>query len=311
MLVPATSLMLTACPAPEQAPQTEQPNPNDFELPYEHTMTPNAEGLFKAPSTVPGSNPTEVIEINDNIPYFSSEDITTDAIYHFNSALDELGRVGEANAIIGTDSLPDTDRSSISNYEPTGWQQARYSTIGSGGWLYNRSHLIAYQLTGNDDFENLMTGTRWFNEEMIAFENFVAFYIEETENHVRYRVTPIFEGDNLLASGTYMEAFSIEDNGEGVMFNIYIPNVQEQVLINYETGESIGQEGPVQDQELPNFNQTEEKPLIKGNINSKGEKIYHKPGDPHYDRTQIDEEKGERYFYTEEEAKQAGWRSVK
>lgn len=104
------------------------------------------------------------------------------------------------------------ERGDIGHIEPSGWNQARYAGIGSGGWLFNRSHLIGHQMTGNDEPVNLMTGTRWFNMRMLEYENFVANYVETTENHVRYRVTPVFEGDNLVASGAYMEGFSIEDN---------------------------------------------------------------------------------------------------
>lgn len=274
-------------------------------------LEPNTEGTFSAPSTPPAGTVTETIEINENVPYFSDEDLTLVEPNHQNAEFDGLGRVGVANALIGTESMPSEERGSISHIEPTGWNQARYANIGSGGWLYNRSHLIAHQLTGVDEPENLMTGTRWFNEEMIDFENFIAFYIEETDNHVRFRVSPIFEDDNLLASGAYMEGFSIEDNGDGLMFNIYIPNIQEGVNIDYQTGESIGMEGPAEEGELHQFEEegeSDDEPLIKGNINSSGEKIYHKPGDAHYDRTIIDESQGERYFQSEEEAQEAGWR---
>ena len=153
--------------------------------------------------------------------------------------------------------MPTTERGDISDIKPTGWQQAKYANV-SGGWLYNRSHLIGHQLTGEDaNARNLMTGTRWFNVEgMLPFENFVANYIEQTENHVRYRITPAFEGDNLLASGVYMEGFSIEDNGATIQFNIYVPNIQPHVEINYADGSSVGPEGPTQDESLPNLNQS-------------------------------------------------------
>lgn len=285
---------------------------------FEHRLLPNDQGLFEDPSIPPFPFPDEVIEINDNIPFFSSDDITMTETYHLNEPLDELGRVGTANALIGPESMPASDRSSISHFEPTGWNQARYATIGSGGWLYNRSHLIAYQLTGYDTYDNLMTGTRWFNEEMISFENFISFYIEEEENHVRFRVTPIFENDNLLSSGAYMEAFSIEDNGEGVMFNIYIPNKQDGIIIDYSDGSSTGAQGPTLEGEISEFqlpsqndSSDDNQGYIKGNINSSGEKIYHMPGDVHYERTQIDPTKGERYFKSEEEAEKAGWRRSK
>lgn len=179
------------------------------------------------------------VEVNDNVPLFTNEDISSTEAWEDYGPLDDLGRVTIANAVLGVELMPAEERGDISGVEPTGWKQEKFSVV-SGGWLYNRSHLIGHQLTGEDDnAENLMTGTRYFNTEgMLPFENFVANYIEETENHVRYRITPHFEGDNLLASGIYMEGFSIEDNGEGLSFHIYVPNIQPEVEINYATGES-------------------------------------------------------------------------
>lgn len=318
-LVLAPVIFLTACDLTQLNLLSETQESDLQTVSTEPLLSANDDGLYLAPNEVPNQPLDDSIEINDNVPYFSNADLVLTEPYHHNEPLDYLGRVGEANALIGPESMPAEDRSSISHLEPTGWNQARYANIGAGGWLYNRSHLIAYQLTGVDAFENLMTGTRWFNEEMIAYENFVAYYIEETDNHVRFRVTPIFLENNLLAHGAYMEGFSIEDNGEGLMFNIYIPNQQEGVLIDYQTGESRGMEGPVQDGDLPSFegdrqdetSDDTDQALIKGNINSSGEKIYHKPGDPHYERTVIDEEAGERWFKTEEEAQAAGWRPAK
>lgn len=196
----------------------------------------------------------EVSVVNDNVPHFSDEDLTSTETYHENGSFDSRGRVTAANALLGVEIMPAEQRGDIGNMEPTGWNQASYANIGSGGWLYNRSHLIGHQLTGNDEYENLMTGTRAFNMQMLEYENFVANYIETTENHVRYRVTPKFEGKNLLASGLYMEAFSIEDNGEDVMFNVYVPNVQPGVGINYADGSSIGPEGPAEDGEISPYN---------------------------------------------------------
>ena len=135
----------------------------------------------------------------------------------------------------------DEERQSISNVKPSGWQTAKYSGIVDGNYLYNRCHLIGYQLSGeNANEKNLITGTRYMNVEgMLPFENFVDDYIEEHEsNHVLYRVTPIFEGNNLVASGVQLEAFSIEDEGSGVCFNVYIYNVQPGIDIDYATGKS-------------------------------------------------------------------------
>ena len=310
-------LVATLCflPACQYLPELLDSNPDQASM----TLEPNEEGDFKAPSQVPDQAGEDVLVINDNIPYFSDQDITSLDPYHSNEDLDDLDRVGEANALIGLESLPSEARGEIGQFEPTGWDQARYANIGAGGWLYNRSHLIGYQLTGVDDFENLMTGTRWFNEAMADFENFVAFYIEEEDNHVRYRATPIFEEDNLLASGAYMEAFSIEDNGQGVMFNVYIPNIQEGVTIDYADGSSLGPAGPSQEGDLPNLNPSQEEARedhsepcpVKGNINSQGEKIYHTPDGRYYDQVDIDPASGEECFQNEAEAQEAGWRASK
>lgn len=192
---------------------------------------------------------------NDNIPYFSDQEIEQAEVYAEYGELDALGRVTEANAVLGQELMPDKEREDISGVKPTGWQQAKYANV-DGGWLYNRSHLIGFQLTGeNANPKNLMTGTRYFNVEgMLPFENYVANYIEETGNLVRYRITPVFEGNNLLASGVFMEALSIEDYGESLRMNVYIPNVQPGVEIDYATGDSVGQQGPNQNEELPDLN---------------------------------------------------------
>ncbi|QOQ80022.1 DNA/RNA non-specific endonuclease [Aerococcus urinaeequi] len=221
----------------------------------ESEIASQASAEFTKVRTVPAGQ--TYIEINNNIPYFTDADITSTEAYESYGELDSLGRVTAANAVLGIELMPTTERGDISDIKPTGWQQAKYANV-SGGWLYNRSHLIGHQLTGEDaNARNLMTGTRWFNTEgMLPFENFVANYIEQTENHVRYRITPAFEGDNLLASGVYMEGFSIEDNGATIQFNIYVPNIQPDVEINYADGSSVGPEGPTQDESLPNLNQS-------------------------------------------------------
>lgn len=186
------------------------------------------------------------VVINDHEPYFTDEDIMATQAYEDMADLDELGRVGPANAVLGQDLMPEEERGNISSIKPTGWQQAFYTNV-PGGALYHRSHLIGHQLTGNDGSQNIMTATQWLNQAaMLPVENFVAAYIESTDNHVRYRVTPVFEGANVLASGIYMEGFSIEDNGEGVQFHIYIPNRQPGVEINYADGSSRGPQGPLQ-----------------------------------------------------------------
>lgn len=223
---------------------------------------PNKSGktvASKKPVEVPSGS--EVVIINDNIPYFSNEDITSVEAYHENGELDSKGRVTTANAVLGVEIMPAEERGDISDHEPTGWMQRQYANVGSGDWLYNRSHLIGHQLTGNDDFANLMTGTRHFNETMLEYENFVANYVETTENHVRYRITPVFEGNNLLASGIYMEGFSVEDNGEGIMFNIYLPNIQPGVSLDYATGDSWS-DAPVVEEE-PVVEEVPEEPVVE------------------------------------------------
>ena len=189
-------------------------------------------------SDIPEYEEKIYIEINNNKPYFTEEDYTKESFEKY-SDLDDLGRCGVAFANISKEIMPKEgeERESISNVKPTGWIQEKYD----GEYLYNRCHLIGYQLSGENDNElNLITGTRYFNVEgMLPFENIVADYIEENqENHVLYRVTPVFEKDNLLAKGVEIEAYSVEDNGEGVCFNVFIYNVEPGININYATGES-------------------------------------------------------------------------
>lgn len=178
------------------------------------------------------------VELNNNIPYFSESEYTTTAFEKY-SELDYLGRCGVAYSNICKETMPPEgdERGSISSVKPTGWVQAEYD----GEYLYNRCHLIGYQLSDEDANEkNLITGTRYFNVDgMLPFENQIADYIDENENnHVLYRVTPIFEGENLVASGVTLEAYSVEDNGQGVCFNVYVYNVQPGIKIDYKTGES-------------------------------------------------------------------------
>lgn len=176
------------------------------------------------------------VTLNNNIPYFDEKDYTTES-FEIYSKLDDLGRCGVAYANICKEIMPTKERESISDVEPTGWEQAKYD----GEYLYNRCHLIGHQLAGEDANElNLITGTRYFNVSgMLPFENQVADYIKEnSKNHVLYRVTPVFKGSNLVASGVQMEAYSVEDNGVGVCFNVFVYNVQPNVDIDYATGKS-------------------------------------------------------------------------
>lgn len=176
--------------------------------------------------------------LNDNVPMFSEEDFVSKS-YETYSELDEQGKCGVAIANIGPDLMPTEERDSIGQVKPSGWQTVKYDNI-DGKYLYNRCHLIGFQLTGeNANERNLITGTRYMNVEgMLPFENMVADYVKETGNHVLYRVTPIFDGNNLVASGVQMEAMSVEDDGEGICFNVYVYNVQPGIEIDYATGNS-------------------------------------------------------------------------
>ena len=191
-----------------------------------------------AVDSVPEYSGSEYIIINNNVPEFRESDFTTESFEEY-SELDSLGRCGVAFANIGQDLMPTEERGSIGYIKPSGWQTVKYDIV-DGKYLYNRCHLIGYQLTGeNANPNNLITCTRNMNASvMVKFENDVADYIKETGNHVLYRVTPIFVGDNLLASGVQIEAESVEDKGEGIQFNVYIYNVQEGISIDYKTGES-------------------------------------------------------------------------
>lgn len=187
---------------------------------------------------VPAFSGAPYVEVDGNQPAFSEAERTAESFETY-SALDELGRCGPAFACIGQDLMPTQERESISQVRPTGWQNAEYDFV-DGGYLYNRCHLIGFQLTGeNANERNLITGTRYMNVEgMLPFENMVADYVKETGNHVLYRVTPVFEAEELVARGVQMEAWSVEDEGDGVCFNVYVYNNQPGVEIDYRTGES-------------------------------------------------------------------------
>ena len=204
------------------------------------------EGLLPRAPQAPSYTLEEVPEyagapyviLNDNIPDFPEEDMTASSFESY-SPLDALGRCGTAYANVGEDLMPTEERGSIGQVKPSGWHTVRYDCV-DGQYLYNRCHLIGYQLTGeNANEENLITGTRYMNVDgMLPFENLAADYIRETGNHVLYRVTPVFEDRDLVASGVQMEAWSVEDSGEGVCFNVYVYNVQPGIVIDYATGES-------------------------------------------------------------------------
>ena len=188
--------------------------------------------------SIPAYSGNPYVAVNENIPFFTDEELTTQSFETY-SELDGLGRCGVAYACIGQDLMPTENRESISEVTPSGWNNKEYDFV-DGGWLYNRCHLIGFQLTGeNANEKNLITGTRSMNVDgMLLFENMTADYIKETGNHVMYRVTPVFEGDELVPRGVLMEGKSVEDNGEGILFNVFVYNVQPGVEINYMTGDS-------------------------------------------------------------------------
>ena len=187
---------------------------------------------------IPAYSGEAFVILENNVPAFQEKDYVTES-YEFYDDLDAMNRCTYTMACIGPDLMPTEDRGNIGMVRPTGWVTAKYDFV-DGKYLYNRCHLIGFQLTGeNANERNLITGTRYMNVEgMLPFENMVADYIKETGNHVLYRVVPIFKGDNLVASGVTMEAWSVEDSGEGICFHVYVYNVQPGVEIDYATGES-------------------------------------------------------------------------
>lgn len=220
-------------------------------------------------SSIPAYSGDPYVVINNNEPGFTDADLTTTSFETY-SDLDSLGRCGVAYANIGTDLMPTEERGSIGQVKPSGWHTVKYDCV-DGKYLYNRCHLIGYQLTAeNANTKNLITGTRYLNVEgMLPFENMVADYIKETGNHVLYRVTPIFDGDNLVASGVLMEAKSVEDDGDGILFNVYCYNVQPGVSINYATGDSaldgtVATEAPSTEPETPTETEEPTTPVSSG-----------------------------------------------
>lgn len=203
----------------------------------------NLKGTFSKPtysiSNIPDYSGDDYIIINNNEPEFDDLAKTTNS-FEVYSELDELGRCGVAYANIGKDLMPTKDRESIRMIKPSGWKTVRYDIITDGLYLYNRCHLIAYQLTAeNANPKNLITCTRHMNADVMqSFEIKVGNYIRKTNNHVLYRSTPIYDYDNLVAKGVQLEAYSIEDNGKGIKFNVFIYNVQPGIEIDYKTGDS-------------------------------------------------------------------------
>ena len=233
-------LTLTGCEAQDLL-STERAD-SGSEVTAAYTMT-ESQITDQAPTAVsvldvPEFSGEPYVVLNGNEPDFTDEEKTTESYEHY-SDLDSLGRCGPAYANIGVDLMPTEKRESIGKVKPTGWQTAKYDNI-DGKYLYNRCHLIGFQLTGeNANEKNLITGTRYMNVEgMLPFENQVADYVASTGNHVLYRVTPAFVDTELVARGVEMEAYSVEDQGRGVCFHVYCYNVQPGVEIDYATGEN-------------------------------------------------------------------------
>lgn len=204
----------------------------------------SVEGVFHGASTFNSDGIGDyagelVVRVNDGIPFFTDSEKQTYTAFENYSPLDSLGRVGVATACVGQELMPTEDRGSISEVAPSGWHNESYDFV-DGGWVYNRCHLIGFQLTGeNANVQNLMTGTRTFNVDgMLPFENMVADHVKETGGHVMYRVTPVYDGNNLVAKGVLMEGWSCEDAGASICFCNFVYNVEPGVVIDYATGQN-------------------------------------------------------------------------
>lgn len=224
--------------ADEKVKETETVNPNERNKMSQADTSVNSVDLNQIPDF---DGETTFVAINNNVPTFSDEDKAKarSGSFEYYSELDSLGRVGVAYANLGKETMPQKGekRGAIGRVKPSGWQSLKFESV-DGKYLYNRSHLIGWQLSAeNDNEKNLATGTRFFNVDgMLPFENLVADYIKNTGNHVLYRVTPIFEGDELVMRGLQMEAYSVEDDGAGVSYNVFVYNAQPGIYIDYLTG---------------------------------------------------------------------------
>ncbi len=239
---------------------TEEASETSSQLPEESTISepselPEPEITLFSLTDVPAYTGSAAVEICNNVPGFTEEEYSATAFESY-SELDELGRCGVAYACVGEETMPTEERGAIGMVKPSGWHTVKYAIV-DGNYLYNRCHLIAYQLSGeNANTQNLITGTRYMNTEgMLPYEEQVADYIHSTGNHVLYRVTPVFEGDNLVASGVEMEAASLEDKGATLSFHVYCYNVQPGISIDYATGDSALEEGSTQETETSETSQ--------------------------------------------------------
>lgn len=211
-----------------------------YYLPVEPTITVQAATRTFSIKDVPKYDGEPSVQINKSKPYFTAREKSNTKAFESYHKLDKLGRCGVAYANICPEIMPTEERGAIGSVKPSGWHTVKYNGVVDGNYLYNRCHLIAYCLAAeNANKKNLITGTRYMNNEgMLPYETKVAQYVERTGNHVLYRVTPVFEGNNLLASGVLMEAYSVEDKGKGIQFCVYCYNVQPGIKINYKNGDS-------------------------------------------------------------------------
>lgn len=219
------------------------------------------------------------VQVNGNKPYFTAKEKKNIKAFESYHKLDKLGRCGIAYANICPELMPTEERGAIGFVKPTGWHTVKYNGIVDGNYLYNRCHLIAYCLAAeNANKKNLITGTRYMNNEgMLPYEIKVAQYVEDTGNHVLYRVTPIFEGNNLLASGILMEAYSVEDKGKGISFCVYCYNVQPGITINYKNGDSSISTADAEEEKEEEKEDTDSNSSKQTYVLNTNTKKFHKP----------------------------------
>ena len=261
----------TAAPAGQSVPAQSQSS----QASQTASQPSSAQQSSAAESAIPDYAGTPYVSVNGGSPKFSDSDLTAEPFERY-SALDSIGRCGTAFANVCRETMPTEKRGDIGSVKPTGWHLVKYDFV-DGKYLFNRCHLIGFQLTGeNANEKNLITGTRYLNVDgMLPFENMVADYVKETGNHVLYRVTPVFAGKNLVASGVLMEAESVEDKGAGVMFCVYCYNCQPGVTIDYATGESALADGQSASSSRESQEQTEQTYVLNTNT-----KKFHYPTCP-------------------------------
>lgn len=259
VMVSCSAIFCSACMDPAENVIETQAATKDFSL-----------------KEVPKYSGNPSVSINGNQPYFTDRERKNTKAFESYHKLDKLGRCGVAYANVCPELMPTEERGAIGSVKPTGWHTVKYNGIVDGNYLYNRCHLIAYCLTAeNANKKNLITGTRYMNTEgMLPYETKVAQYVEQTANHVIYRVTPVFEGNNLVASGVLMEAYSVEDEGKGISFCVYCYNVQPGITIHYKTGDSkLSTDSSTKNKDSSSKSDSKQDYVL--NINTKK---FHKPG---------------------------------